>query len=395
MAESVDDMRNRALTRNDLVISPDGTGALQRVLSDTSLDVGRLCASSKINAASKCKPIKYNKPQTLTSDERLGMASEKNNGYYYGVKCIADAKLTDIHSIAYDYSRPNGGTNYYRLTDFIGYHHYAVPNVDAYVISDKLYIDVANNLLCNFNVDYIGTNKTGINLMDVFADIAGNPDYTYIFAKVYPVIAIGNMVSVLKNESGTVQPIYYNGAWQSVFYADLSTGGFSVGTYPVTLGFMFRPSSTGASFPIDGSWVNVAVDSAIYTDTVIVAFSSHNLQKKLETYELYAPKATPSFNASTRGLFVAYTFEKAPTSSVEVTAHVQCGGVRVSKSEIYSPGSGSLSIGILFSWESDLGMLVTSGMQIGVECYIQTRYTDYTVITTGDTVSEVVTVKGL
>ena len=133
MAESVDDMRNRALTREDLLLNPSSPyGNLQQVLGTTESDVGNICVNPNINMMSKCKPIKYDTAQELTSFQRIGMASENSQGYYYGVKIALDGtSFQNIHTCKPEYSRPTGAPYYYRLTDFIGYHHKATANMDA------------------------------------------------------------------------------------------------------------------------------------------------------------------------------------------------------------------------------------------------------------------------
>lgn len=392
MAESVDDMRNRALRREDLLLnlrSPYSN--LQQVLGTTVSDTGNICLNDNINPASKCKPINYNTQKTLTAAQRKGLPSENNEGYYYGVKVMAGASLADIHSIGYDYLRPIGGAYFYRLTDFIGYHHKATPNCDATIVSSKIYFDVPNNLILNFDVDYLGTNTTGIDVKEIMRGIASNTDDEYVFARVYPIIAIGNKISVLKNENGVVQPIFYENAWGRTFYADLSTGNFEEGTYPVTLGFMFRPSSTGASFPIDGSWVEIdSVNEARYTEKVLVAYSCHNLQKTLERYNLLAPPFTPSVGANRNGVIIIPTYTEEPTAQCTITVSFTTGGMTVTKTETFEVSSAMPTINI--TWR-ELGMTYMSGMMLTYSCYIISKYANSSAQTVGPEVSETITVQ--
>ena len=392
MAESVDDPRNRALTKEDLLLNLRSPyGKLQQVLGTTVSDTGDICLNDNINAASKCKPINYNTQKTLTAAQRKGLPSENNKGYYYGVKVMAGASLADIHTIDYDYLRPIGGAYFYRLTDFIGYHHKATPYCDATIVSSKIYFDVPNNLILNFDVDYLGTNTTGIDVKEIMRGIASNTDDEYVFARVYPIIAIGNKISVLKNENGVVQPIFYENAWGRTFYADLSTGNFEEGTYPVTLGFMFRPSSTGASFPIDGSWVEIdSVNEARYTEKVLVAYSCHNLQKTLERYNLLAPPFTPSVSANRMGVIIIPTYTQEPTAQCTITVSFTTGGMTVTKTETFDVSSAMQTINI--TWR-ELGMTYMSGMMLTYSCYIISKYADSSAQTVGPEVSETITVQ--
>ena len=392
MVESVDDMRNRALRREDLLLnlrSPYSN--LQQVLGTTVSDTGNICLNDNINPASKCKPINYNTQKTLTAAQRKGLPSENNEGYYYGVKVMAGASLADIHSIGYDYLRPIGGAYFYRLTDFIGYHHKATPNCDATIVSSKIYFDVPNNLILNFDVDYLGTNTTGIDVKEIMRGIASNTDDEYVFARVYPIIAIGNKISVLKNENGVVQPIFYENAWGKTFYADLTTGNFEEGTYPVTLGFMFRPSSTGASFPIDGSWVEIdSVNESRYTEKVLVAYSCHNLQKTLERYNLLAPPFTPSVGANRKGVIIIPTYTQEPTAQCTITVYFTVDRMTVTKTETFEVSSAMPTINI--TW-SELGLTYMSGMMLTYSCYIISKYADSSAQTVGPEVSETITVQ--
>lgn len=95
------------------------------VLGENSHDIAKLCTSGKINKASKCKPIRFDKVGELTDEERKGSGEDKLAGFYYGVKIAVPNTLNfaAIHNVNLEYRQPRIGTDWCRLTDFIGYAH--------------------------------------------------------------------------------------------------------------------------------------------------------------------------------------------------------------------------------------------------------------------------------
>lgn len=398
MAESVDDMRNRALTREDLLLNPSSPyGNLQQVLGTTVCDVGTICLNDNINMMSKCKPIKYDTAQELTSFQRIGMASENSQGYYYGVKIALDGtSFQNIHTCKPEYSRPTGAPYYYRLTDFIGYHHKATANMDATIQSSAIYVDVEYQLSAFYSVDNLEVNDTGIDLMSAVIKLVTNSQTgsaEEAFAKCWPFIAIDDKMCVLKNErEDAYTPIYHNGTYWYEFLANLNGAGFNTGEHTVTLGFMIGSNNTSAAyFPKDGTWVTIGgVSAAEYMDNLIVAPSSVGLAKTFSRYNLLAPPFTPSVGANRMGVIIIPTYTQEPTAQCTLTVSFTTGGMTVTKTETFEVSSAMPTINI--TWR-ELGMTYMSGMMLTYSCYIISKYANSSAQTVGPEVSETITVQ--
>lgn len=397
MAESVDDMRKRALTREDLLLNPSSPyGNLQQVLGTTVCDVGTICLNDNINMMSKCKPIKYDTAQELTSFQRIGMASENSQGYYYGVKIALDGtSFKNIHTCKPEYSRPTGLPYYFRLTDFIGYHHLATANMDAIIQVDKIYIDVEYQLRTFYTVDHLKVNDTGIDLMSAVIKLVTNSQTgsaEEAFSKCWPFIAIDDKMCIMKNELEDAYTPIYNGAWWDGFVANLNGAGFGTGEHTVTLGFMIGSNNTAAAyFPKDGTWVTIGgVSAAEYMDNLIVAPSSVGLAKTFSRYNSLAPTFTPSVSANRMGVIIIPTYTEEPTAQCTLTVSFTTGGMTVTKTETFEVSSAMHTINI--TWR-ELGMTYMSGMMLTYSCYIISKYANSSAQTVGPEVSETITVQ--
>lgn len=102
--------------------------------SGTYYDLGYACANShgKINPWAKYKPVKYEGVDTTgkewwkSRDGNCGMTIKRLSSYREAVD-FADGSMN-----GWSYSAPNGGSNPYRLTDFVGYNHNAVPPISNF-----------------------------------------------------------------------------------------------------------------------------------------------------------------------------------------------------------------------------------------------------------------------
>ena len=100
----------------------------------TYYDTGWVCSNShgKINKWSKRKPIRYAQPGELTDAQFKGTYADNNQGIYYGMKVASEAgRLGQLHTASWEYLPPRPGTDWCRLTDFVGYDHNAKPFLSA------------------------------------------------------------------------------------------------------------------------------------------------------------------------------------------------------------------------------------------------------------------------
>ena len=399
MAESVEDMRKRALTREDLLLNRTSPyGNLQQVLGTTVSDVGTICVNDNINMMSKCKPIKYNTVKELTDLQRIGLPSENSQGYYYGVKIALDGtSFSNVHNCKPEYSRPTGPPYSYRITDFIGYHHLATANMDAIIQVDKIYVDVEYQLRTFYTVDHLKVNDTGIDLMSAVIKLVTNSQTgsaEEAFSKCWPFIAIDDKMCIMKNELEDAYTPIYNGAWWDGFVANLKNAGISTGEHTVTLGFMIgdNPADRPAYFPKDGTWVTIGgVSAASFMDNLIVAPSSVGLTRSFSYGQDYPPQFTPVVGANSRGVSVIPQYSVEPTKEYTLTLYFSVEGMTVTKSGTYNPSSGVMSI-FNITW-SELGLVYMSGMMLTYSCYITSKYTGSSAQTVGPEVSETITVQ--
>lgn len=108
--------------------APVSTADVAKCLGVSSLDVGTLCTSKKINMFARYKP--YNYPKLLMS---LTEEQKKEINYGITVPTFFKSKITAENIIAiskenWGYELPKEG-NPYRLSDFAGYYHSAVPPI--------------------------------------------------------------------------------------------------------------------------------------------------------------------------------------------------------------------------------------------------------------------------
>ena len=256
-------------------------------------DTGWVCGNShgKINKWSKRKPIRYAQPGELTDAQFKGTAADNIQGIYYGLKVASQAgRLGQMHDVDWVYLPPRPGTDWCRLTDFVGYDHNAKPTLSGmYTGGDPCYYNVDRSFTVYIDFDYQGNNTTGVDIADILpvnvAEDVGN---------YYPCILIGSYARVLYNtnisSSTEVEPTYtplrYNGAWQQRFFAYVSDlPGVKDGTtYQCTV-FLIRSVYQAGIFDFRTAWANVADTINAYN-----AFSvpgAISLQIPFEFYQQY------------------------------------------------------------------------------------------------------------
>lgn len=174
---------------NGKITAPVNTDDIKAALGETSDDVGTLCTSKKINKASKFKPIKYDTPAMLTDAQRAGDVESITKGIIYGVAFSAPLAFNELAEAgAMRYHAPEAGTDWLRMTDFIGYDHNAAFTPQG-VIANKTYFDYPGHT--NINVD-ISEKETsgGINIADVAQQLDQTLPSDDPFAKLYPCILV-------------------------------------------------------------------------------------------------------------------------------------------------------------------------------------------------------------
>lgn len=235
--------------------------------------VSVVCTASSINKWSKNKPIRYYDgsgivTRELNANERRGMVSEISAGYAWGVKLAAGTgKFEDVHDISFEYHRPRGtGQNeMYRMLDFYGYDHAAVPNLSGY-LPDRGTFDVEHSFDAQVIFDSAGVNTTGLDIATEVQTESG-----YSLADCYPFVLVSNTAktqfyaAALFNTNVTnpqtmknlVTKLKYNNAWQRDFFCNFSTFPYkSSGNWLVSL-FITYKFSQDLDIKVDGSWFNV------------------------------------------------------------------------------------------------------------------------------------------
>lgn len=158
------------------ITAPISTDDVSTVLQVASHDVATLCSSTKINPASKCKPIRFDKVGSLTDAERMGNGSD---GLYYGVRVKQEGTgLYNIDSSSmYEYVRVRAGVDWARLDDFEGYVHTARFNPNA-LVPDFFLLD--SDPGCYVSIDYNEysdpTKTSGIDVSHIVKQYTAGTD---------------------------------------------------------------------------------------------------------------------------------------------------------------------------------------------------------------------------
>lgn len=122
------------------------TAAVGTALGTSSRDVGTLCKHSAINKWAKGKPVPYPSDTGVTDHERRFC----NQGF--DLNSVTSISISQLFTNAtankdWTYIKPSGGANSpYRLGDFRGYNHNAVPpyNFNSFPVNVETYGSTAN-----------------------------------------------------------------------------------------------------------------------------------------------------------------------------------------------------------------------------------------------------------
>lgn len=127
-------------------------------------DVGALCRHHAVNRWSRYKPLaEYGAAATL------GDLAYRGADGLCGLHAVRATYLADLldQPGAWEYDRPRGGSQWYRLSDFDGYLHDALPPLEAFNVPS--YVSAQNG--ATFSVALVETAKPRV-------DISGTPDYS-------------------------------------------------------------------------------------------------------------------------------------------------------------------------------------------------------------------------
>ena len=325
------------LTRDDIEVKADGTGALQTYLGSTSGDVKTLCTLPSINKWSRNKPIEYNTYELLTPQQRK-VGQKYAQGYVWGVKIRGNARLETIHDFTFDYDKP---TTYFRLMDFIGYDKNATADVSGLELSEKIYKDLPGyQYRVNIYID--NNNTTGVSVKNALKDalaMSGAED-SVAFKNIYPVLVLDGKACAMRNTSEhKVTPIYYNNAWQISFEADVQTvlESYHKGTaVRMTVGLVAHTDDGSASgIDVSGNWFDA---SGIYSDPVFPTPNLLCINKTVEQYYNDLGCAITSLAGDPTHLAFDFKFDNAPDTSVEMVFTANMNGFPSSVNHVYEEG---------------------------------------------------------
>lgn len=325
------------LTRDDIEVKADGTGALQTYLGSTSGDVKTLCTLPSINKWSRNKPIEYNTYELLTPQQRKE-GQKYASGYVWGVKIRGNTRLETIHDFTFDYDKP---TTYFRLMDFIGYDKNATADVSGLELSEKIYKDLPGyQYRVNIYID--NNNTTGVSVKNALKDalaMSGAED-SVAFKNIYPVLVLDGKACAMRNTSEhKVTPIYYNNAWQISFEANVQTvlESYAKGTaVRMTIGLVAHEVGSASGIDVSGNWFDCGM---IYSDPVFPVPGLLCINKIVEQYYNDLGCAITSLSGNPTYLYFVFAFENEPDTSVEMVFTANIGGAPASVNYEHKPGT--------------------------------------------------------
>lgn len=113
---------------------------VKNTLGENTNSVGGLCTSNKINMLSKHKPVRL---ATDNTDSNPNWWKTSNN--MCGINIPVLASIRDVTTANWTYEKPRGGSaEPYRLGDFRGYEHLAIPDVCSGKKADMV-VDIFND----------------------------------------------------------------------------------------------------------------------------------------------------------------------------------------------------------------------------------------------------------
>lgn len=276
---------------NGIISAPVLISDIQNVLGVSGGgDLGTLCQSGDINKWAKYKPVRTPVIDTITGQWSKFLNSWLSSATWWkadGYCGLSFSVVTTINStfisnlisgnLPWTYNRPTGGAQQpYRLQDFAGYFHDAVPPVGQLAGAGRtIYVDSSGSGMRTLTLNYEAPNEGDENL--ILSDFTDNGTpltqyylgvLLYLSANKYIIVTsvnrIGTTGSTLieceigYSDLGTWQVMPFISSVQIEAYGTLPSGRFMSAGYdsPDTIII----ASSGSVFRIDatGVWSNTA-----------------------------------------------------------------------------------------------------------------------------------------
>ena len=175
--------------KNGILLAPISTLDVAKCLGVSSLDVGTLCTSTKVNKWAKYKPVSYPSINPTNGEQWRGDANSTLWGMLVDIINNAesangakDAYEGSFQHYNYVHNRPVGGIRSpYRLVDFCGYYHKAKGITIQGITKDTMrVIYVSNTATSTEQISYsvrCGGNKEEVKFSDIEEVAKDSPDY--------------------------------------------------------------------------------------------------------------------------------------------------------------------------------------------------------------------------
>lgn len=139
---------------NGEIIAPVSIDDVKSVLGESSNDLATLCKSANINMFSRYKPVSYPKLFDVTDAERKSIGHGISPASKASTS-LSGALIKEVAQLNWSYTKPSGGSSSpYRLGDFKGYYHDAVPVVQCvYDGGFSHAISNSNTFKIHFDID--------------------------------------------------------------------------------------------------------------------------------------------------------------------------------------------------------------------------------------------------
>lgn len=152
---------------NGVITAPIGLVDVQQVLGESSTDLATLCLSNNINMWAKYKPIVLG---TVGHNDAnwwkgtFGNCGIRAQGIYTTQRANIPSLYTNDQKNGWEYEKPSGGSSSpYRLADFEGYNHNAIPPIANFGGSSR----VVRSNACSFSVAYNAGGNSSLAITDI------------------------------------------------------------------------------------------------------------------------------------------------------------------------------------------------------------------------------------
>ncbi len=193
------------------ISAPVSFSDVQTVIGDASNTLSALCTSANINKWSKRKPIRSSSLTALTSfagsDTHWGLTVPT-------IAAPSASAPTQYAATSWTYNQPRGSANseYYRLLDFDGYNHAAVPMVrSGHKKGQTISVDAYDNPTQKYSITHLSSDDTNLCLSDFSLDLG---KANLVLATFYSAVtdkgdsAVGTYQGVVVQSAGTVAAGY-------------------------------------------------------------------------------------------------------------------------------------------------------------------------------------------